>query len=201
MPVGPGETQARNIIGASVTKASDHCFAIAPAIVQIRACPVAQENAAGTVMFEFRFVLFHCFLVYLLVYVKTFFTLGGSYAGFKVRRLAQCGRLWLVQVLGYHPEAAENRGQKSYEPEPNPYWFVQVRNFDRGKDLSLVPEMGVLPHDNCTFRFTDLEKAKAKYDRLAEHPRVMLEEKKREKLRQQSAERLKAYRIPFQKKG
>jgi hypothetical protein len=124
--------------------------------------------------------------------MKTFFVLGGSYAGFKVRRIAQCGRVWLVRVIGYYPEASENRSRECYEPEPNPYWFVQVRAFSRQKDLDLVPEMRRLPHDNCTFRFCDLESARKKFSELAKHPRMVEEELKRQKSRTLFTERARA---------
>lgn len=96
-----------------------------------------------------------------------------------------------MRVIGYYPQASENRSRKDYEPELNPYWFVQVRGFNRNNDLDLVREMRHLPHDNCTFRFVDLESARRQFSELAKLPRFVAEEVKRQKSFALSAERLK----------
>jgi hypothetical protein len=80
----------------------------------------------------------------------------------RLHRLKKTGRLELVQIVN----------------DPPPYWFVMIRNFnqsDHGPDREALKGI-TTPWGNGVWRFQDFEKAKAKYEQLAELPIFIREE-------------------------
>jgi hypothetical protein len=104
----------------------------------------------------------------------------------RCRRLLQCGRLELLQVTN----------------DPPSYWFVMIRNFDQrdqGKDRKALKGL-TTPWGNGVWRFLDLKKARAKFDKLAKLPIFVTEAQEFQRRRDKARERILKAGTAFKKK-
>jgi hypothetical protein len=121
------------------------------------------------------------------VWVKTFFQLpdqafGGAYEGLKVRRLDQVGRLVLYQIIN----------------DPPPYWMIWIKAFKPRRDTA----PGLIHPDKIpVWRFTDIEKARAKFTALASLPIFVAEAEKVAKSRESAKQRILSAGTPFPKRS
>ena len=105
----------------------------------------------------------------------------------RCRRLAQCGRLELLQVTN----------------DPPSYWFVMIRNFDQrdqGKDRKALKGLTTL-WGNGVWRFLDLKKARAKFDKFAKLPLFVTEAQEFHRRRDAARERILKAGTAFNKKS
>ena len=102
----------------------------------------------------------------------------------RARRLEQVGRLEFVQVTN----------------DPPPYWFVLIRNFNQAPNGTDRQAIGGAPYGNGVWRFTEFEKAKAKFLELSALPIFVAERARAQKQRAESAERLRKIGTSFPKK-
>ena len=111
---------------------------------------------------------------------------GEWYGPLRCRRLEKCGRLELLQITN----------------DPPPYWLVMIRNFDMsdsGPDRKALKGL-TTPWGNGVWRFLDFKLATAKFEQFSQLPIFIAEEEKRQRRREELAQRIKQVSVPFPSK-
>jgi hypothetical protein len=109
---------------------------------------------------------------------KTLLLNNDQYDGLKCHRMAQAGRLELLRVVN----------------DPPSYWLVMIRNFNpapSGPDRQALEGL-TTAWGNGVWRYLDEERARAKFEQLANLPIYALEREKVLKLRERQRERIKS---------
>jgi hypothetical protein len=114
--------------------------------------------------------------------MKPYYWLDGAYAGVKVRRLAQFGRIYFDEVINDGPH----------------YWLVAIRPLKEDIDRSYLDECNHgKAWGNGTRRFTVKAEAEGYFQKLMSYPVYQREEVNRQEVRKAKAERLRLARSRF----